>query len=245
MNSQDLLLLSAVVSAAVAIPASLLLARWAFRLSWTELGLTAPRPLLCSLVGVLLGMGVLLLPAAIGYRIGGFSPGSSPVPQGLDALAGIAIVLPALAVAALAEELALRGLLLQIGRRYLGKWAALLLTSGVFALLHAGNPGVSALGLLGAAVAGFWLGLAFLESGSLAFATGLHLGWNAASAVVLGLPVSGLALPSLLRWVPSADPAVQTVWGGDYGPEEGIAFHIALALAAIVCAWLGRRLSRP
>jgi membrane protease YdiL (CAAX protease family) len=244
MNGQELLLLSAVVSAAVAIPASLVLARCAFRLSWTELGFTAPRPLLCSLVGVLLGMSVLLLPAAIGYWVGGFSPGSSLVPEGLDALTGVAVVLPALAVAALAEELVLRGFLLQLSRRYLGKWAALLLTSALFALLHAANPGVSALGLLGAAIAGLWLGLAFLESGSLAFAAGLHLGWNAASAVVLGLPVSGLALPSMLRWVPSEDPAVQTVWGGDYGPEEGIAFHIALALAAVSSAWIGRRLRR-
>jgi hypothetical protein len=101
------------------------------------------------------------------------------------------------------------------------------------------------LGALGAFIAGLWLGLAFLESGSLLFAAGLHLGWNAASALVLGLPVSGLALPSLLRWLPSGDPAEQIFWGGSYGPEEGIAFHAALALAVLGCARIGRWLRLP
>ena len=59
---------------------------------------------------------------------------------------------------------------------------------------------------------------------------------------MLGLPVSGLALPSLLRLTPSSEGGASLWWGGDYGPEEGIAFHIALLAATLVAARWGRRL---
>ncbi len=245
MSAQEQLLLSAFGSAVVLIPASLLLARYGARLTWADLGFTPPRPIRGAAWGIILGMVVLLVPAAIGYLLGGFSPSphsDSLGAGGLRALPGIAVALPALVAASFTEELVLRGFLLQLGRRYLGKWGALAVTSALFALLHAGNPAASVLGIVGAAIAGLWLGLAFLESSSLFFTTGLHLGWNAASAVVLGLPVSGLALPSLLRWIPSPVPSVQTLWGGAYGPEEGLVFHAALGLAAVVCAWVARRL---
>ena len=245
MSAQEQLLLSALGTAVVLIPASLLLARYAARLSWRELGFSPARPIRGAVWGISLGMMTLLIPAVIGYLLGGFSPSprsDSLGGEGLGALPGIAIVLPALLLASLTEELILRGFLLQLGRRYLGKWGALATTSILFALLHVGNPAASVLGITGAALAGLWLGLAFLESGSLFFATGLHLGWNAASAVVLGLPVSGLELPSLFRWTTSTSPSVQTLWGGAYGPEEGVVFHVALGLAAVFCAWLARRL---
>lgn len=245
MSAQEQLLLSALGSALVLIPSSLLLARYGARLTWNDLGFSPPRPTRGALWGSILGMAVLLLPAAIGYQLGGFTPsplGDTLDSVGLEALPGIAVVLPALALASFTEELILRGFLLQLGRRYLGKWGALATTSALFALLHAGNPAASFLGITGAAIAGLWLGLAFLESGSLFFTTGLHLGWNAASAVVLGLPVSGLSLPSFLRWIPSPVPSVQTLWGGAYGPEEGVVFHAALGLAAVISVWIARRL---
>jgi len=245
MSAEEQLLLSALGGAVVLIPPSLLLARYGARLTWDELGFTPPRPGRGALWGLIVGMLVLLVPAAFGYLFGAFSstPTSNSIATaGLAALPGIVVVLPALLIASFTEELVLRGFLLQFGRRYLGKWGALATTSVLFALLHVGNPAASGLGITGAAIAGLWLGLAFLESGSLFFATGLHLGWNAASAVVLGLPVSGLALPSLLRWIPSPALSTQTLWGGAYGPEEGVVFHAALGIASVICVWLARRI---
>jgi membrane protease YdiL (CAAX protease family) len=247
------LLVAAALNSLLLIPGILLLARLGAGMTWADIGLGQERAGRAYAIGAVLGMTVLLCPAGLGYLLGGFTAASgtgtlpAAVVQGVPAIGGILLVLPALIVAAFTEELVLRGFLLRFWLPRLGKWTALTLTSAMFALLHTGNPDASLLGALGAFIAGMWLGLAFLHSGSLLFAAGLHLGWNAASAVVLGLPVSGLALPSLLRWLPSVEGGLggQTVWGGAYGPEEGIAFHLALALAAVACARIGRLLRIP
>jgi hypothetical protein len=61
--------------------------------------------------------------------------------------------------------------------------------------------------------------------------------------LVLGLPVSGLALPALMRWLPSADTKSHLLWGGGYGPEEGLVFHLTLLLGAISYLRWGRQLN--
>lgn len=243
--AQEHLLVAALFNALVLIPGALLLARRGAGLSWAEIGFSASRPLRSYAIGVALGALLLLTPAALGYAIGGFTPidRDAGVAQGLAALPQLSWMLPALVVAAFAEELVLRGFLLRLWHDRLGKWIALSCTSGLFALLHLGNPDASVLGAIGALVAGFWLGLAFLETRSLLHVAGLHLGWNAAIALILGLPVSGLALPALMRWLPSADTKSQLLWGGGYGPEEGLVFHLTLLLGAVSYLRWGRQLN--
>jgi hypothetical protein len=72
------------------------------------------------------------------------------------------------------------------------------------------------------------LSLAVLWTGSLWFASAVHLGWNWATAAVLDLPVSGL--DSSTRPSTTAQP-VGPAWltGGEFGPEGGLAGTLAVA----------------
>ena len=88
----------------------------------------------------------------------------------------------------------MRGFAFALLRR-LGGWRlALIVTSVVFGLLHAGNPGVDAEAILAVIVAGFFLGGILLATGSLYAAGAAHFAWNWTMAVVFHTAVSGLAL---------------------------------------------------
>lgn len=139
-----------------------------------------------------------------------------------------------LAPAAFTEELLFRGYPFQVVARRFGGGTAIVATSGVFALLHAANPNADALSLLNIGIAGVVLGLAYLRTGSLWFATGLHLGWNWTMAAS-DLTVSGLELG-----MPGFEPRVSgpdILTGGAFGPEGGLLVTLA-GLAGV--AWLWR-----
>lgn len=206
--------------------------------------------------GVLMGSALVLLAAAgwltFSAEPGGFPPG---------ALAGSFLQLTAfLFVAALAEELLLRGYPLQaLAERWGGAWA-IGVTSVAFALLHAFNPGLGEellegpslagiLPLVNIGLAGVVLGLAWWRTYSLWYATGVHLGWNWTMGFAADLPVSGLepGTPGYALFeTPGWDGVLQgpELWtGGAFGPEGGLAVTVA-SVAGI--AWLARteRLSR-
>ncbi|HET9604642.1 MAG TPA: CPBP family intramembrane glutamic endopeptidase [Gemmatimonadales bacterium] len=139
----------------------------------------------------------------------------------------------ALAPAALAEEVAFRGVPLVLLAAAFNRGAALVVIAIVFALGHAPNPHVSGLALGNIALAGIFLGLAFYAAGGLWTAFGAHFGWNLTLAA-LDAPVSGLPFRiPLLDYHPAAPAWVS---GGAFGPEGGLAATAALALASVIVA---------
>ncbi len=144
--------------------------------------------------------------------------------------------------ASLKEEILMRGLLLSglvlvlKGRRTL----AILVSAIAFGCIHLSNPGASPLSVLGNTLGGVIYGMAFLLSGSLWLAVGLHVAWNFVQGPLLGFPVSGIAAGGLQQ-VHDAGPAWLS--GGAYGPEAGlvgIAFRfviIAMVLLWLTSAW--------
>ncbi len=77
------------------------------------------------------------------------------------------------------------------------------------------------LGLANILVAGLFLGVVYLKTASLWWATGAHLGWNWAHGFLSDLPVSGLELVD----TPLLEPTTQgPEWlsGGSFGPEGSI-----------------------
>ncbi|HXV86260.1 MAG TPA: type II CAAX endopeptidase family protein [Gemmatimonadales bacterium] len=155
--------------------------------------------------------------------------------QGAGAYAGtLAVVLTGIALAALAEELLFRGFPLATLAGAFGTVPAVVGLSVVFALLHAGNPETTPLGLVNILLASVVLSAAFFARGALAGAWGLHASWNG-GLVVADAPVSGVAFN-----LPGLDFGGGAVWvtGGRFGPEGGMA-----ATAALVggLAWLMRQ----
>lgn len=199
-------------------------------------------------LGAALGGAMLLGPAGLGALLGGYVPAESTVATGLGALPAILISLPLLALLAFGEELLFRGFLLRYWRG-LGPRGALVATSLLFALVHSANPGVSIPGAVGVMLAGLMLGIARVASGSLWLPAGIHVGWNAATALVAGLPVSGFELPSLARLRSTGGEWSRGLLGGDFGPEEGLAYHGAwmagIVLVLAVGPWLAQRDSTP
>lgn len=141
--------------------------------------------------------------------------------------------------ASLKEEVLMRGLLLSglvlvlKGRRTL----AILLSAIAFGCIHLSNPGASPLSVLGNTLGGVIYGMAFLLSGSLWLAIGLHVAWNFVQGPLLGFPVSGIAAGGLQQ-VHDAGPAWLS--GGAYGPEAGlVGIAFRFVIIAMVLLWLG------
>jgi uncharacterized protein len=149
------------------------------------------------------------------------SPGTLP---------GIGITLAVLAISAANEELVFRGYPLQILIKGIGPWGGMILISSIFGLLHARNEGATLLSVLNTILAGIFLSLAYLKTRSLWLPYGIHIGWNAGLALVLGFPVSGLQTPSLLETQVSGPPAIL---GGGYGPEDGVLGTVIFLAVAV------------
>ena len=204
---------------------------------WTAMGLGFQRPWLRQwLVGF--GVGTLLVSAAVlAIRILGTL--TFHVTLTRDAIGGTALVLVALAVGALMEEVVFRGYPFQRLVEGIGAWPATILVSMAFGLVHLENPNVSLWGIAGAVLAGVLLSVAYLRARSLWFPWGIHFGWNAAMGLVFGLPVSGIRPPSTIVYGTAGGPPWLT--GGAFGIEASanapVAILAGLFLVSRVFPW--------
>jgi len=133
---------------------------------------------------------------------------------------------------AFGEEMLFRGYAFQTLIAGSGPFSALLPTSLLFAFAHAGNQGVSWLGLINTFGFGLVLGYAYIRSRDLWLPIGIHFGWNWA-LVVFGLNVSGFKMGVtgfVVRW------RVSDLWsGGAYGPEaSALTCGIIVALLVVL-----------
>jgi membrane protease YdiL (CAAX protease family) len=190
-------------------------------------------------VGLAIGAAGLAVPVLVLAAVGSYrfvAEGGSPV--GWLTVSGLSLA--ALAVPAAAEEAVFRGYLFRTLVEGVGAPIAILGTSLLFTVVHGANPNVTALGLANIFLAGALLAVAVLRTGSLWFASAVHLGWNWVTAGPLDLPVSGLGGYDVpLYDLDSAGPAWLT--GGAFGPEGGLAG----TAGAVVALALVIRTTRP
>jgi uncharacterized protein len=185
-----------------------------------------------SLAGLALGVAVAGAVALGIAALGGVRWTGAGGSAGESFLAGAA-ALWLFAIPAAAEEALLRGYLFQSLAEGWGAVRALWLTSLVFGLLHVANPSVAPLGFVSIVVAGLFLGVVYLRTASLWWATGAHLGWNWAHGFLAGLPVSGLELVEA-PLVEAHVRGAHWVSGGAFGPEGSVVAAVALGVAALV-----------
>ena len=143
-----------------------------------------------------------------------------------------------LAPLALSEEIMFRGVPQVLLSRWFGRAVTLVVMSGLFALAHIANPGVSSLALSNIALAGVFLGAAFYLPGGIWTAFGAHLAWNATLAAA-DAPVSGL--PFTIPWISWRPGEPTWLTGGAFGPEGGVVATVAVAIAL---GWIVRRIRR-
>ena len=208
------------------------------RLPWSAAGLgrAALRPTLLGW-GAMLGALAIALPS-LALWAGGMLR-AEPQADGSSLLEGVrALVL--LAPLAFLEELTIRGYPLMALREVMDSRLAVALTSLVFGLLHAGNPG-SGLGAVGMTMlAGVMLGAIVLVTNSLYAATAAHLAWNWVMAGLLHVPVSGFGVATPDYRLVDAGP--DWITGGSWGPEGGVGAAIGMGG---VLVYLYARRARP
>ena len=124
-----------------------------------------------------------------------------------------------LAIVAWWEELVFRGYILQNMISGMGLMWSIVLTSSLFAFLHALNPDATILSILIIAVITPQLIYAYLKTRQLWLPIGLHLGWNFFQASIFGFAASGQVSPSLIAQTP-----VREDWlsGGKFGAEGSV-----------------------
>lgn len=142
----------------------------------------------------------------------------------------------------LLEELLTRGYafqsLLAFGGRKWGAILALLGTSVGFSMLHGANPHMGILPFLSLIIAGLEYGVAYLVTGRLWMPLAMHFAWNLIESTLLGFPVSGMELPSLMT-LERGGPALFT--GGLFGPEGGLLAPLFSLIDLGFLFWLSRR----
>ena len=218
---------------ATALVAGYLCARVLEGLPWRSIGLTLHRRWWWDLlIGSAIGFAAILIAVAIAKLGGGLQLSFSN--DGLPGLARSMIGSAGLLmVAALAEEALFRGYGLQTLARARLASTGVLLTCALFGFVHLANPNaVPGFTMANTALAGVWLGVAYLRTRSLWFPLGVHWGWNWALGWFFGLPISGAKLVShpLLE---ASDTGPFWLTGGSYGVEGGLAGTIAMLLFTI------------
>ncbi len=150
-----------------------------------------------------LSAGLWLLLSALGdFVLSLIQPGNYVFNFDLPALLPVlAIALVFLPLQVAGEELFFRGYLTQgFGHRF-GFWAAWIIPSIFFGLLHGANPEVGAYGMLMTMPLyigmGLLLGWITLRSESLELALGMHLANNFYAALLVTFPSSALTTPAL------------------------------------------------
>jgi membrane protease YdiL (CAAX protease family) len=139
--------------------------------------------------------------------------------------------------AAAHEELLFRGYAYQKMRRW-NRGAAVATTSVLFGLLHGGNDGVTALGMLNIFGAGVLFCLAYEWRQRLWLPISIHFFWNVLSGPVLGYAVSGYAEDRSLFITRVTGEAWAS--GGRFGLEGSLAVT-AVEMLAIAAVWMRMR----
>lgn len=131
------------------------------------------------------------------------------------------------------EEILTRGyLMVSIGAKH-NMRKALLISSIIFALLHAFNPGLTILALINLTLFGVFAGLYIICFDNIWGACAIHSIWNFAQGNFYGISVSGMAkMDSIFSTVNTEGK--ELINGGAFGAEGGIATTISLVVAIVL-----------
>lgn len=140
----------------------------------------------------------------------------------------------------LAEELMCRGFLIPHITRHYSVKTAVIASSILFAMLHVFNPsGISVVALVNLFLYGVMASLMFLYSENIWLCAGFHTVWNFVQGNVIGVPVSGMSIPSLFTM--TANEHMSLINGGSFGLEGSLPVTILLVAGCLILYFLIRR----
>ena len=236
MFNQDVILIM-LFSDAVMILLFVLYAKYVEKRPIRTLGFTTKNMLLSYPAGIL-GAALSMFAAALFSVLTGamtFSKGSLSLPYLLLFTMGWIIQ-------GLAEEVMCRGFLMtSIAKRY-SLTTAILVNSILFAILHVFNPsGLSVFALINLFLYAVLASLMFLYTKNIWLCAAFHTAWNMIQGNILGIPVSGIRVPSF--FVIDANEHMPLLNGGPFGLEGSLPVTAVLLIGCILLFLLLRRKS--
>ena len=188
-----------------------------------------------SIHGLALGIGIGVVVITAIFLLGGVRwTSESGTISGW--LLGAFSALAFFTIPAAMEEAVVRGYAFQAVVESWGVGAALTITAIIFGALHYGNPDFGWVPLINITLAGVLLGVVYLKTLSLWWATGVHLGWNWTLGYLADVPVSGLELMDA-PYYEGHPVGPEWLSGGGFGPEASLIAAVVLLLASILLWW--------
>ncbi len=131
-------------------------------------------------------------------------------------------------IVAFNEEIMIRGYVLNNLMTSFNRYAALLISAVIFAVLHLGNPNMSGLAFVNLLLAGLILGIYYIYMRNLWFSIGMHLTWNFFEGPVYGFAVSGMDARGIVQ-----QEVVSNHWltGGAFGFEGSLVLTVILVIS--------------
>ncbi len=182
-----------------------------------------------------LGIGLILFSAAYGVALlsgeisfGGFNADFS--------IGSLLLFFFGFLIQGASEEILLRGYFFVSSAANSSVMLSVFVSSGLFAAMHLGNPGISFLAVINLFLFGVFAAIYFLRRGSIWGICAIHSMWNFAQGNIFGCKVSGLNMnASLFSTVENG----KTVWsGGAFGPEGGLCVTVVLVIAITVVTFI-------
>ena len=188
-----------------------------------------------SIRGLALGIGIGVVVITAISLLGGvrWTPESGTISGWL---LGAFSALAFFTIPAAMEEAVVRGYAFQAVVESWGVGAALTITAIIFGALHYRNPDFGWVPLVNITLAGVLLGVVYLKTLSLWWATGVHLGWNWTLGYLADVPVSGLELMDA-PYYEGHPVGPEWLSGGGFGPEASLIAAVVLLLASILLWW--------
>lgn len=136
---------------------------------------------------------------------------------------------------AVVEELVFRGYILNNLMQSVNRYAALLISSILFALAHATNPNFNWLAFVNIFLAGIILGINYIYTQNLWYAVLFHFAWNFLQGPVIGYEVSGLDFQSIFQLELTGN---EIITGGKFGFEGSIVASLLIITVTLIQAYV-------
>ncbi len=135
-----------------------------------------------------------------------------------------------------AEELLVRGFMMQRLERRYSPLLAMIVSSMLFAALHLFNPHVTMIAVINLFLFGFFMALVTTFYQSLWMVIGIHAAWNYTQAIIFGLPNSGI--PATYSIFSLMHPMKSAFYDPLFGIEGSLCAMLLLILLIAAIAFL-------
>ncbi|GAB4229182.1 MAG: CPBP family intramembrane metalloprotease [Ekhidna sp.] len=133
------------------------------------------------------------------------------------------------------EELVFRGYFLQNMIEGMGMKIAIVVSCGIYGLIHMSNPNATLLSSLIIIIFGYLRIYGYLSTRMLWLSIGMHIGWNFFQGPIFGFAASGHQHATLLNI--NRISTHDWLTGGEFGPEGSVLILPIVGLALLAMKW--------